>query len=162
MRAEERAKKADALREKRRQRKLEETERVAAEERIASALRAEREFSPPAECRRCGEGLWEFVELSPSAKSAKWQCRYCEKLVVVTRDEGCRREAKPSRDAIPREVQREVWRRDGGRCVVCGSQERLEFDHTIPLSKGGANTARNIQLLCERCNRTKGGKAPGH
>lgn len=53
-------------------------------------------------------------------------------------------------------VQREVWRRDQGRCVQCGSQERLEFDHIIPHSRGGADTVRNLQLLCEPCNRSKG------
>lgn len=49
-----------------------------------------------------------------------------------------------------------VWQRDQGRCVTCGSQERLEYDHIIPIAKGGSNTARNLQLLCERCNRAKG------
>ena len=59
------------------------------------------------------------------------------------------------REPIPKAVQQEVWRRDGARCVQCQSQERLEYDHMIPVSKGGSNTARNIQLLCERCNRVK-------
>jgi len=40
--------------------------------------------------------------------------------------------------------------------VKCGRQERLEYDHIIPLVKGGSNTERNIQLLCESCNRSKG------
>jgi len=57
---------------------------------------------------------------------------------------------------IPKTVKFEVWRRDQGKCVECGSNERLEFDHIIPVSKGGSNTARNIQLLCENCNRSKG------
>jgi hypothetical protein len=52
-------------------------------------------------------------------------------------------------------VRREAWRRDQGKCVACGSQERLEFDHVIPVAMGGSNTVRNIQLLCERCNREK-------
>ncbi|MDG1271001.1 MAG: HNH endonuclease signature motif containing protein [Flavobacteriaceae bacterium] len=56
---------------------------------------------------------------------------------------------------ILQEVKDQVWNRDGGKCVECGSNENLEFDHIIPFSKGGANTYRNIQLLCEHCNRSK-------
>ena len=60
------------------------------------------------------------------------------------------------REPIPQEVRIFVWQRDRGVCIKCGSPERLEFDHIIPLAKGGSNTARNIQLLCENCNRQKG------
>ena len=59
------------------------------------------------------------------------------------------------RKAISEEVKRYVWRRDEGKCVYCGSRINLEFDHIIPVSKGGSNTARNIQLLCQNCNRHK-------
>ena len=59
------------------------------------------------------------------------------------------------REAIPSAVRREVWRRDGGKCVQCGGRESLEYDHIIPFSKGGSNTARNIELLCEKRNRSK-------
>lgn len=62
----------------------------------------------------------------------------------------------PARLPIPDEVKIFVWQRDGGRCVKCGGNQRLEFDHVIPVSLGGANTARNLQLLCEGCNRSKG------
>lgn len=62
---------------------------------------------------------------------------------------------KSSREPIAEEVRMYVWRRDGGKCVKCGSQRNLEFDHIIPVSKGGSNTERNIQLLCEACNRQK-------
>lgn len=59
---------------------------------------------------------------------------------------------------IPQDVKIAVSARDGGRCRQCGSIEKLQFDHIIPASKGGANTVANIQLLCGRCNRTKAAK----
>lgn len=62
----------------------------------------------------------------------------------------------PGRPPIPKDVKLFVWQRDKGRCVDCGSTRNLEYDHDIPFSKGGSNTARNIRLLCEACNRSKG------
>jgi 5-methylcytosine-specific restriction endonuclease McrA len=59
---------------------------------------------------------------------------------------------------IPQEVKIAVSARDGGVCRQCGSTEKLQFDHIIPASKGGANTVANIQLLCGRCNRAKAAK----
>lgn len=61
------------------------------------------------------------------------------------------------RPRIPERIRIEVWRRDGGKCARCGSRKNLEFDHIVPISKSGSNTARNIELLCERCNREKSG-----
>jgi len=62
------------------------------------------------------------------------------------------------RELIPEEVRFTVWRRDEGKCVQCGSKKNLEFDHIIPISKGGSSTERNIQLLCAKCNREKSDK----
>jgi 5-methylcytosine-specific restriction endonuclease McrA len=62
----------------------------------------------------------------------------------------------PTRAPIPEAIRTAVWRRDQGKCVQCSSNRDLEFDHIIPVAKGGANTARNLQLLCEPCNRSKG------
>jgi hypothetical protein len=57
------------------------------------------------------------------------------------------------RRIIPTWVKLEVWKRDGGKCVKCGSGEDLHFDHIIPWSKGGSsNTPDNIQLLCGKHN----------
>jgi hypothetical protein len=73
------------------------------------------------------------------------------KSIVATKNLGV------TREAIPDDVKQFVWRRDGGQCVKCGSKEWLEFDHIIPLAMGGSNSARNLQILCEKCNREKGG-----
>jgi hypothetical protein len=68
------------------------------------------------------------------------------------------RRQETTRRPIPEAVRHAVWRRDGAACVQCGAQENLEFDHIIPISRGGANTERNLQLLCETCNRKKSAK----
>lgn len=57
-----------------------------------------------------------------------------------------------NRTAIPMDIATAVWNRDGGKCCMCGSRENLEFDHIIPISKGGATTFRNLQILCKNCN----------
>jgi hypothetical protein len=50
-------------------------------------------------------------------------------------------------------VKMHVWRRDHGRCVLCGGQERVWFDYIVPPWKGGSVTAQNIRLMCESCHR---------
>lgn len=60
---------------------------------------------------------------------------------------------------IPTSVKLEVWKRDKGRCVECGSMDNLHFDHILPFSKGGTSLkAENIQLLCARHNLQKRNK----
>jgi tellurite resistance protein len=56
---------------------------------------------------------------------------------------------------IPRDVRQRVWQRYGGRCSECGATAYLEFDHIIPVARGGSNTDSNVQLLCRMCNLKK-------
>jgi hypothetical protein len=60
---------------------------------------------------------------------------------------------------IPSTVKLEVWKRDDGKCVLCGAADNLHYDHDVPYSKGGSSlTARNIRLLCARHNLAKSDK----
>lgn len=60
---------------------------------------------------------------------------------------------------IPSKVKQAVWKRDKGKCVLCGSSENLHFDHELPFSKGGTSlSSRNIRLLCMKHNLAKSGK----
>jgi HNH endonuclease len=67
--------------------------------------------------------------------------------------------ASCDRERIPDDVKIFVWRRDQGRCARCGSRKKIEFGHLIPLEQGGSNTPRNVEILCEVCNREKGAAA---
>lgn len=56
---------------------------------------------------------------------------------------------------IPSSVKQAVWRRDGGKCVLCGGTEDLHFDHEIPFSRGGGSTVENVRILCATHNLQK-------
>lgn len=48
------------------------------------------------------------------------------------------------------------------KCAVCGVgvKDRFELDHIEPLSRGGKHVSDNVQILCKKCNRSKGAKDP--
>jgi HNH endonuclease len=95
------------------------------------------------------------VPLLVAGAAAFWYLRH--RLAVKT-PRRVHSGARTRREPIPERVRHEVWRRDQGRCVDCGSRTRLEYDHIIAVANGGSNTARNIELRCESCNRRKGAK----
>ena len=65
----------------------------------------------------------------------------------------------PHNRLIPTHVKVEVWARDKGQCVLCGSKENLHFDHILPFSKGGTSlTAENVRILCMKHNLEKSDK----
>jgi 5-methylcytosine-specific restriction endonuclease McrA len=64
-----------------------------------------------------------------------------------------------------------IFRRDKGRCQLCG--KRVEgrrdpldplsptLDHIVPLSKGGSHEKANVQLAHRACNSAKGDRSMG-
>ena len=51
-----------------------------------------------------------------------------------------------------------------GRCAGCGlklSKSKYHVDHIVPLILGGSNWPSNLQVMCQHCNTSKGGKPPG-
>ena len=58
------------------------------------------------------------------------------------------------------ELQRQIRSRFANCCVYCRTAESLivttfEFEHIVPLSKGGETTFENLCLACPSCNRYK-------
>jgi hypothetical protein len=65
----------------------------------------------------------------------------------------------PLSRTVPRDVKREVWRRDAGQCAFlsptgrrCVESTFLELHHIQPYAKQGPATVANISLRCWRHN----------
>lgn len=55
-------------------------------------------------------------------------------------------------------VRQQIFKRDGYKCLQCGTTEKLEADHIKPREKGGESTLENGQTLCRSCNASKSNK----
>lgn len=56
----------------------------------------------------------------------------------------------------------QIYRNQKGKCAYCHGRLGKSYhrDHVIPLTKGGTNWPRNIQLTCQACNNRKYNKDP--
>jgi hypothetical protein len=92
-----------------------------------------------------GAGIYRFADAHDKAV-AIWQTAIGRANQTIV-------EVNPTNTRhISRDVRQRVWQRYGGRCADCGAGEYLEFDHIVPVAKGGSNSEANVQLLCRKCN----------
>jgi hypothetical protein len=59
---------------------------------------------------------------------------------------------------VPFRVKMRVVRRDNYTCQHCNKHlqdNEVEFDHIVPISKGGSSDEHNIRLTCHECNADK-------
>jgi len=92
-----------------------------------------------------------YQEKSGSRKVFKFKLKVTDSNIPT--QSGLEAEQPSRTRIIPSSIKQEVWLRDGGKCVRCGSADELHFDHDIPYAKGGSSVlAKNIQLLCARHN----------
>ena len=109
------------------------------------------------------EGIWSYNGIFYLVDSWREPDRhrlvFKFRLVAVEGDEDLDKAPNTHaerRRVIPTSVKLAVWKRDEGRCVMCGATDQLHFDHDLPWSKGGSSiTEDNVQLLCARHNLEK-------
>ncbi len=81
-----------------------------------------------------------------------------ETIVRISKREVLDYKAEKDTRIISRHIVAAVHKKCQGQCVECGSKTYLELDHIIPLSRGGATSEANLQLLCRGCNQRKGNR----
>lgn len=89
-----------------------------------------------------------------------WLERYPERQAQHQRNRRAR-EQNASGTHTPSDILR-IFKMQGRRCAYCRSvlRSKKHIDHIMPLALGGTNDATNLQLLCVRCNLSKGAKHP--
>ena len=55
-------------------------------------------------------------------------------------------------------TKKEVKKLYNSNCFYCGSNEKIQIDHAIPLARGGRHSIGNLVAACESCNKSKHAK----
>jgi 5-methylcytosine-specific restriction enzyme A len=86
-------------------------------------------------CPTCNKAYNRFIETSRPSRASRGY------------DANWQRLSKQLRQAQP-------------YCSICKVTKDLTVDHIIPLSSGGLTVESNLQVLCRRCNSSKGSDVP--
>jgi 5-methylcytosine-specific restriction endonuclease McrA len=103
------------------------------------------------------------------ASVTRWKAKNSERIVQLNRAYAKRNPGKYSEYAKVRRArlmsvgvaivsEKEITRLYASPCFYCGSIERIEIDHAIPLSRGGRHAIGNLVPACRICNSTKHSK----
>lgn len=72
--------------------------------------------------------------------------------------------SKNQRKQMTKKLRLKIMERDNYTCQNCGKympdRVGLQIDHIVPVAKGGKTVESNLQVLCSRCNGSKGAKEP--
>ena len=122
------------------------------------------------ECCTCH--LWkdaaQFYKDRRTSSGLKAQCKKCHsRMSIASRDletsRANKRRCEASRRARRANTKGNVSKPEyqalenawGSTCLKCGSTTELQWDHVIPLARGGAHCISNLQRLCRVCNERK-------
>lgn len=59
---------------------------------------------------------------------------------------------------INNKLRIKIFKKYKFKCAICQSSTKLEIDHKKPVSKGGTDSPKNLQVLCKKCNILKSDK----
>lgn len=121
-------------------------------------------------CKYC-QTIKEMKFFSPGNSNCK-ECHNQQQQIYYYKNPEAQSQRVRKRDryldrALTQEEIQVIFSKYNNKCAVCNYTNEqhnidwgtnLHIDHIIPLSKGGLTTVSNSQLLCIKCNTSKGGR----
>lgn len=89
--------------------------------------------------------------------SCRWFGHICPVVFTAEPFTETNKSRRTGRNINPSVLMR-VARRDNYMCQICGislKDDEIEFDHVIPVAKGGSSEEHNLRVACFACNRKK-------
>lgn len=86
----------------------------------------------------------------PFVRRGKRQPRYCSKECMAIGYSSPFGNRRPHN--FTNAQRKAIKARDNHRCVKCGSTDRINVDHIIPVGLGGQRDIQNGQTLCHACH----------
>lgn len=131
---------------------------AANRERRRAQERARRS-ADPVRFKKQAKDYYERTKEARLEAQRNWQRKNPEKMRAITRNY---RAAKKAGGTHTADEIGALFVLQKGRCAVCRKKidDGYHADHIFPVSKGGTNDIRNIQLLCPACNLKKHAKHP--
>lgn len=123
--------------------------------------------------RAARKALYEKDKASATRQVAEWRAKNPERYRLTRKKwmaenkeasgAYCRNRQALLRGAKGKHTKLDIlamYEKQRGKCLCCQSSLRggYDVDHKTPISKGGSNDPSNLQLLCPKCNRSKGNK----
>lgn len=134
--------------------------RIQNKEKIAKSAKLSREINKIAISRKRATTYKKYRSANIK-RASDWAKKYPNKVRVLSNNRRARKikaGGKLSNDIFDRLMllQKET-------CICCRVNlliTKTHLDHIVPLSKGGSNDDKNVQLLCQVCNNRKHAKHP--
>lgn len=92
------------------------------------------------------------------AKQSERKRIYNLKNPEVAKNASAKRRSRQMKNGIYLVTSKELKSLYKSNCFYCGSNEKIEIDHIIPISRGGSHSIGNLVPACLSCNRSKNNK----